>query len=56
LQEEFKQPIYSAEANAHPSVVGPLGAVSPTPVHQPKGSWFNPEKLTWRKYQAWQPQ
>lgn len=22
---------------------------------QPKGSWFNPDKLTWRKVEAWQP-
>lgn len=34
LQTEFKQPIYAAEASYHPSVVGPLGPVSATKVHQ----------------------
>ncbi|KAL4429809.1 hypothetical protein ABPG77_010926 [Micractinium sp. CCAP 211/92] len=52
---EFKQPIYALEASSHPSVVGPLGPLSATKVHQPKGSWFNPDKLTWRKVQAWEP-
>ena len=48
LQTDFKQPIYAAEAAAHPSFSGGK-------VHQPKGAWSNPERLTWRKYQAWEP-
>lgn len=52
---EFKQPIFAGEACAHPSVPGPLGHVSTQPKYAPKGSWSNPQKLSWRKYEAWQP-
>lgn len=48
LQTEWKRPIFVGEALAHPSLTGGK-------VHQPKGSWGNPEKLSWRKYQPWQP-
>jgi hypothetical protein len=48
LQTDFKQPIYAVEVAAHPSFSGGK-------VHQPKGAWSNPERLTWRKYQSWEP-
>ena len=48
LQADFKRPIYAVEAAAHPSFSGGK-------VHQPKGAWSNPERLTWRKFQAWEP-
>lgn len=44
---DFKHPIYFSEA---------VGNTTATPErYQPKGSWFNPEKRNWRKYQAWSP-
>lgn len=52
---KFQRPIYAAEATQHPSVRGPLGATSSSSIHQPKGSWSNPQRLTWRKYEAWEP-
>lgn len=48
VQTEWKAPVYAGEANAHPSLTGGK-------VHQPKGAWSNPEKLSWRKYQPWTP-
>ncbi|EFN53072.1 hypothetical protein CHLNCDRAFT_137369 [Chlorella variabilis] len=48
VNTEWKAPVYAGEANAHPSLTGGK-------VHQPKGAWSNPEKLSWRKYQPWTP-
>ncbi|KAI7842078.1 hypothetical protein COHA_004274 [Chlorella ohadii] len=48
VNAEWKRPIYVGEANAHPSLTGGN-------VHMPKGSWANPDKVTWKKTQVWTP-
>ncbi|KAI3424790.1 hypothetical protein D9Q98_008177 [Chlorella vulgaris] len=45
---EWTRPIYAEDAVGHPSFTD-------RKKYQPKGSWHNPEKLTWRKYQPWTP-
>jgi hypothetical protein len=47
MQAKFVTPIYGVEATTNLSG-GPDR-------HLPKGTWFNPEKRSWRKYQAWVP-
>ena len=49
LQSEWKKQVYAVDAEAHPSLT--VGGA----IHQPKGAWSNPQKLTWRKYEAWRP-
>lgn len=44
---QFKKPIYAVEA--YQSKTGKHGA------YAPKGAWANPEKRSWKKFEAWQP-
>jgi NADH dehydrogenase (ubiquinone) 1 alpha subcomplex subunit 12 len=44
---EFKRPIYAIEATV--SKTGTAAA------YAPKGSWTNPDKRAWLKYESWTP-
>ncbi|KXZ51934.1 hypothetical protein GPECTOR_11g6 [Gonium pectorale] len=43
----FKKPIYHVQ-----SYISKTGSPE---CYNPKGSWFNPQKRNWKKYESWQP-
>lgn len=44
---DYQKPIYAIEARSHPSMTADR--------YMPKGAWENPNRRTWRKYEAWNP-
>lgn len=46
-QHDFKRPIYAIDAGETKT--------GTTECYGPKGSWINPDKRCWLKYEAWQP-
>lgn len=46
-QHEFKRPVYAIDAG--------VTKTGTTECYAPKGSWVNPDKRCWLKYEAWQP-
>ncbi|GIL74430.1 hypothetical protein Vretimale_2124 [Volvox reticuliferus] len=47
-QHKFKQPIYQIEAY--------VTRTGTPKAYNPKGSWFNPQKRNWKKYEEWTPE
>lgn len=44
---DFKSPIYAIQATT--------SNTGSEDVYQPKGAWNNPQRRSWKKYQAWVP-
>ena len=44
---DWKQPIYAVEATIHPT--------QSEGRYLPKGAWSNPNRRSWKKYEAWTP-
>lgn len=44
---EYKKPVYHIEAS--------VSKTGMSEFYQPKGTWYNPQRRNWTKYEAWQP-
>jgi NADH:ubiquinone oxidoreductase subunit len=44
---DFVKPVYAIQAKAHPTMSSNR--------YVPKGSWENPNRRNWRKYESWIP-